>query len=56
VWELTELADLFKKGLAPVSGGTLDQAAVFLEACRCWWAEVARCEKEEMARKTGPGD
>jgi hypothetical protein len=28
------LMDLFEKGLPPISGGTLDQSASFLEACR----------------------
>lgn len=38
-WQLIELAELFKQGLPPVAGGTLDQAAVFVEAARRVWRE-----------------
>jgi len=33
------MADLAAKGLMPVAGGTLDQASVFLDACRFVWSE-----------------
>lgn len=31
------LADLYKKGLPPVAGGSLDQAAGFVTAARYYW-------------------
>lgn len=39
VWQLIELADLMEKGLPPVSGGALEQANSFIEACRLVWTE-----------------
>jgi hypothetical protein len=48
VWELTEMADLYKKGLPPVAGGVLDQAAAFVSGCRCYWNE---CERIKAERK-----
>jgi hypothetical protein len=39
IWELLELAELYKKGLPPVDGGVLDQAADFVTACRFVWSE-----------------
>lgn len=39
IWELIQLAGLYEKGLPPISGGSLDQAHIFVEACRIIWAE-----------------
>jgi hypothetical protein len=44
--EFTRLADLYEKGLPPVSGGSLDQSAYFVEACAFWWAETSRLKRE----------
>lgn len=43
---LARYADLFKKGLPPVAGGTLDQAAVFVEASLFLWAEENMFKKK----------
>ena len=32
VWEVIRYAELFERGLPPVAGGVLDQAATFVEA------------------------
>jgi len=45
VWEAIEFAELYEKGLPPVAGGALDQAQVFIEACRMIWAEQAYWKK-----------
>ena len=42
MWELIALAELYEKGLPPVAGGALDQAAAFVDAVRFVWAEQAR--------------
>jgi len=34
IWEVMEYAQLYEKGLPPVAGGALDQAQIFLDACR----------------------
>lgn len=47
VWEIVDMAELYEKGLPPVAGGSLDQARVFLVACRAIWADQAR----EKARR-----
>ena len=39
IWDLIELAELYKKGLPPVAGGVLDQTAGFVTACRFVWSE-----------------
>ena len=39
VWELLDLAGLYKKGLPPESGGALDQAFCFVQGCRFVWNE-----------------
>lgn len=39
VWDLLTYADLYRKGLPPVAGGALDQAAAFVEAARFIWNE-----------------
>jgi hypothetical protein len=38
-WAVLEHVELLEKGLAPVAGGALDQAAAFLEAARLVWSE-----------------
>ena len=38
-WQLLRLARLYEKGLPPVAGGALDQAAAFVEACDFVWNE-----------------
>lgn len=39
VWRAIELAGLYEKGLPPVAGGSLDQAAIFVQAARAYWAD-----------------
>ena len=34
VWQIIRFAELFEKGLPPVSGGVLEQAKVFIEAAQ----------------------
>ena len=41
VWEVMELAQLYEKGLPPVAGGALDQASIFVQACRIIWNDEA---------------
>jgi len=41
VIELIEYAELYEKGLPPVSGGALDQAKAFTDCCRIIFAEQA---------------
>jgi transposase-like protein len=41
VWQVLELADLYRRGLPPVSGGSLDQGAGFVAACRQIWSDRA---------------
>ena len=45
------LAELYRKGLPPVAGGTLDQAAAFNDAARFVWAEMDRIRAEAMSRE-----
>ena len=49
-WDVIELARLYKEGLPPAAGGALDQAKVFLDACRVIWAEEARW-REKLEKK-----
>lgn len=37
-----DYADLFAKGLPPVAGGVLDQAALFVKYARFAWSEKNR--------------
>lgn len=46
VWETLQYADLYKRGIPPITGGALDQLAIFNAAARLIWAESARIEKE----------
>jgi len=41
VWDAVLFAEHARHGAFPVTGGTLDQAKVFLEACRFIWNEEA---------------
>ena len=43
-------ADMCKRGLLPIAGGTLDQAAGFMTACRFIWAEQDRMKADAMSR------
>lgn len=38
-WEMIEAADMTRRGLPPVAGGSLDQTQTFLDACRFIWAD-----------------
>lgn len=40
VWDVIGLAELFRKGLPPIAGGVLDQAASFVSAARFVWGEI----------------
>ncbi len=42
-----KLFDTFAKGLAPVQGGVLDQAASFVDAFRQWESEQARMRNDD---------
>ena len=46
---MVDAAAMYEKGLPPEHGGTLDQAADFVRACRAVWHEEARV-KAEVAR------
>lgn len=51
VWSALEAADWAKDpGFLPAAGGTLDQAAIFLAACRAVWREQARVEAARTKR------
>lgn len=50
-WEAVDAAEMYAKGLPPEHGGTLDQAADFVKACRVVWNEEARCKAEVGSRK-----
>ncbi len=45
--DAVELIDLFRKGLPPVSGGTLDQSVWFLDAARILENEEAKLKAEK---------
>lgn len=45
--DAVELIDLFRKGLPPVSGGTLDQSVWFLDAARILEHEEAKLKAEK---------
>jgi len=47
---MVEAADLARKGLLPLPGGTLDQTQAFLSACRAVWAD----EDHWRAKEGGP--
>jgi len=46
VWDLLDYAALYRRGLPPVAGGALDQAAAFTAACRFVWAEQDRLKAD----------
>lgn len=39
---LIKYADFFKRGIPPISGGALEQASGFVEACVFLWDELDR--------------
>ena len=39
--QLVKMAMFYRKGMAPVAGGVLDQAAGFVEACDLIWRDEA---------------
>jgi len=41
IWQVIQLAELFEKGLPPVSGGTLEQAKNFIDVASFIIAEKA---------------
>jgi hypothetical protein len=43
---MVDAAEMYAKGLPPVHGGTLDQAADFARACRTVWNEEARAKAQ----------
>lgn len=45
--DAVELIDLFKKGLPPVSGGTLDQSVWFLDAAKYLEHEESKLKAEK---------
>ena len=46
-----EFAALYEKGLPPVAGGALDQAQIFIDACRFIWECQALYKKEREWQK-----
>jgi hypothetical protein len=50
-FKIIGLADMYEKGIPPVSGGSLDQSNWFVEFCRWLWSENSRIEKELTAKK-----
>lgn len=47
-WELIGLVDLYRRGLPPVAGGSLDQTAWFNAAARRVWGEHQRLERDNL--------
>jgi len=43
-------AKLYRKGLPPIAGGALDQAAIFIDAAEFVWAEQSRHRLELKIR------
>ena len=41
-----QYADLYEKGLPPIAGGVLDQAAWFIDAASFIWSEQAVQKRE----------
>lgn len=50
VWDVIREAGMYKRGLPPIAGGTLDQAAGFTEAARFIWAEQDRMKADAMSK------
>jgi hypothetical protein len=46
VWQMIELADLYEKGLPPLAGGVLDQAAYFVRFAKRVMDESAQYKME----------
>ena len=45
IWTAIDYAELYEKGLPPIAGGALDQAQIFLDACKLILAEKAYWKK-----------
>jgi hypothetical protein len=43
-------AEMYKRGLPPIAGGTLDQAAGFVAASKFVWAEQDRMKADAMSK------
>lgn len=50
VWDVIGEAEMYKRGLPPIAGGTLDQAAGFTAACKFVWAEEDRMKADAMSK------
>jgi len=48
-WAVCEYAALYKRGLPPVAGGSLDQARWFTAAAAMIWALEAAHKAEQLA-------
>lgn len=55
IWHAIQLADLYRRGLPPIIGGSLDQSSWFVDFCRTDWAEVARIKASMGATSTDDG-
>lgn len=51
MWEFVRLADWAKDGSFPAAGGTMDQSASFMDACRYLWARESEIEAETRKAK-----
>ena len=51
MFSMMRYADMCRRGLPPISGGALDQAAWFLDACSLVW-----CEESYWRAKAGMTD
>ena len=49
--ECLELVALFREGLPPVAGGTLDQTESFLQAALFVWSDQNEAEAQTMRRR-----
>ena len=47
IFKMIGLAELYEKGLAPVAGGVLDQAAFFVHFAQRVWNEAAQYKRPE---------
>lgn len=45
------LVDMYKNGLPPVAGGTLDQSNWFVETAQFAWSENAKIENDLKVKK-----
>lgn len=51
IWEVIRYAELFERGLPPVAGGVLDQAATFVEATNIIRRETNYWKAKNEGRK-----